>query len=57
MKRIVTLLAALCLSGGVFAQSWPNKPVKVIVPLPPMAVTLTVIAPVPLLYAVTCPLM
>lgn len=35
MKRIVTLLAALCLSGSALAQAWPTKPVRVIVPLPP----------------------
>ena len=35
MKSIITLLAALCLSGGAFAQTWPNKPVRIIVPLPP----------------------
>jgi len=35
MKRIVLLLASVLLSGAAFAQSYPNRPVKVIVPWPP----------------------
>jgi tripartite-type tricarboxylate transporter receptor subunit TctC len=35
MKRSVLFFASLLLSGAVFAQSYPNRPVKVIVPWPP----------------------
>ncbi|MBK7471736.1 MAG: tripartite tricarboxylate transporter substrate binding protein [Betaproteobacteria bacterium] len=32
MPRIITILAALVFSGAAFAQAWPAKPVRVIVP-------------------------
>ena len=38
MKRFAPLIgkgalcAALCVSGGVLAQAWPTKPVRVVVP-------------------------
>ena len=37
MKSILRLLAALALAsaGAAFAQSWPNKPIHVIIPWPP----------------------
>ncbi|HEY6967431.1 MAG TPA: tripartite tricarboxylate transporter substrate binding protein [Burkholderiales bacterium] len=35
MKKAVLSLAALALAGAVHAQSYPNKPVKVIIPWPP----------------------
>ncbi len=35
MKTILTLLAALMLAGTAYAQSYPNRAVKVIVPWPP----------------------
>jgi tripartite-type tricarboxylate transporter receptor subunit TctC len=34
MKRLATLLIALGLSAGALAQSWPAKPVRVLVPAP-----------------------
>src|SRR6188508_2894258 len=34
-RRAVLALAALALSGAAAAQSWPTKPIKVIVPYPP----------------------
>jgi tripartite-type tricarboxylate transporter receptor subunit TctC len=34
-RRAVLALAALALSGAAAAQSWPVKPIKVIVPYPP----------------------
>src|SRR6516165_7833192 len=37
--RIVALGAALVVSGSAFAQQYPGKPVKVIVPFPPAGVT------------------
>ena len=35
MKRSLLLFAALLLSSAVHAQSYPNRPVKVIIPWPP----------------------
>lgn len=35
MRRLVTLILAAGLSTGVFAQAWPAKPVRVLVPCPP----------------------
>lgn len=35
MRRLVTLILAAGLSTGVFAQAWPGKPVRVLVPCPP----------------------
>jgi tripartite-type tricarboxylate transporter receptor subunit TctC len=35
MKKIVLFFASILLSGAVLAQSYPNRPVKVIVPWPP----------------------
>src|SRR5262245_6943880 len=37
--RIVALGAALVVSGSAFAQQYPGKPVKIIVPFPPAGVT------------------
>jgi tripartite-type tricarboxylate transporter receptor subunit TctC len=37
--RIVALAAALVVSGSAFAQQYPSKPVKIIVPFPPAGVT------------------
>ena len=37
--RIVALGAALVISGSAFAQQYPSKPVKIIVPFPPAGVT------------------
>ena len=39
ITRIVALAAALVISGSAFAQHYPGKPVKVIVPFPPAGVT------------------
>jgi tripartite-type tricarboxylate transporter receptor subunit TctC len=39
MKRIVTLLAAATLASGVSAQSWPTRPVKMVVPFTAGSVT------------------
>ncbi len=35
MRRFASLLAALAFSGAAFAQAYPNRPVKVIIPWPP----------------------
>src|SRR5512145_1253041 len=35
MKNIAAFLAALFLAGGAWAQAYPNRPVKVVVPWPP----------------------
>ena len=35
LQRITSGLAALALAGAAAAQSWPTKPIKVIVPYPP----------------------
>ena len=37
--RIAALGAALVVSGSAFAQQYPSKPVKIIVPFPPAGVT------------------
>jgi tripartite-type tricarboxylate transporter receptor subunit TctC len=35
MKKIALLFCALALSGAAFAQAYPNRPVKVVIPWPP----------------------
>jgi tripartite-type tricarboxylate transporter receptor subunit TctC len=35
MKRLALALVSLCIAGVALAQSYPNRPVKVIVPWPP----------------------
>src|SRR6185436_4789149 len=35
MNKVLLFLAALLVAGGVHAQPYPNKPVKVVVPWPP----------------------
>jgi tripartite-type tricarboxylate transporter receptor subunit TctC len=35
MNKVLLFLAALFVAGGVHAQSYPNRPVKVIIPWPP----------------------
>src|SRR5262245_11568592 len=37
--RIVALAVALVILGSAFAQQYPSKPVKIIVPFPPAGVT------------------
>ena len=39
IMRAVALSAALLISGSAFAQQYPTKPVKIIVPFPPAGVT------------------
>src|SRR5215475_2197320 len=39
IARIVALGAGLVISGSAFAQQYPSKPVKIIVPFPPAGVT------------------
>jgi tripartite-type tricarboxylate transporter receptor subunit TctC len=39
MKRIITLLAAALLATGVSAQTWPTKPIRMIVPFTAGSVT------------------
>lgn len=34
-RRLVLALAATALSGGAFAQAWPTKPIRIVVPFPP----------------------
>jgi tripartite-type tricarboxylate transporter receptor subunit TctC len=35
IRRALLALAALTLAGAAFAQAWPQKPIKIIVPYPP----------------------
>jgi len=39
MKRIVAVALGLAFAGAAFAQAWPQKPVKFIVPFPPGGAT------------------
>jgi tripartite-type tricarboxylate transporter receptor subunit TctC len=35
LRRTILALAALSFAGAAFAQAWPTKPIKIIVPYPP----------------------
>lgn len=35
MKKLLAALLALAFSSAAFAQAWPNKPIRVIIPWPP----------------------
>src|SRR5882672_5729357 len=37
--KLIAIAAAVLLGGGAFAQSWPQKPVRFIVPFPPGGAT------------------
>ena len=39
ITRIIALAAALLVSGSAFAQQYPSKPVKILIPFPPGGVT------------------
>ena len=39
MKKIFTLIFGLAIAGSAFAQAWPQKPVRFIVPFPPGGAT------------------
>ena len=34
-RRLVLAMAALTCAGGAFAQAWPAKPIRIVVPFPP----------------------
>lgn len=34
-RRLVLALAAATLGGGAYAQAWPSKPIRIVVPFPP----------------------
>src|SRR5216684_3597808 len=37
--KLIAMMAAVLLGSGAFAQSWPQKPVRFIVPFPPGGAT------------------
>jgi tripartite-type tricarboxylate transporter receptor subunit TctC len=39
LKKLIIIALGLAIAGGAFAQSWPNKPVRFIVPFPPGGAT------------------
>ena len=39
LVRLVALGAALIVSGSAFAQQYPSKPVRIVIPFPPGGVT------------------